>query len=118
MKLSGLAVALPVPLLSPSSALAPDMCVVASNLAIMGANMTAAFDTRAGQGCMSDIHPHGAHRSSEVSQRAQHGTVTTVTRTLRLRSLLWAIVVVMVLRSQRRDRASTKNQAPPCSPSA
>jgi hypothetical protein len=83
MKPSILAVALPVVLLSPSSALALDMCVVASNLAIMGANMTAAFDTRAGQGCMSDIHPHGAHRSSEISQRARHGTVTTVTRTLR-----------------------------------
>ena len=40
--------------------------------------MTAAFDTRTGQGCMSDIRPQGTLSSSEISERAQHGTVTMV----------------------------------------
>jgi Bacterial Ig domain len=78
MKSSLLFAALPVALLSAGSAQALEMCVVEGNSAIMGANMTAAFDTRAGQGCMSDIRPQGTLGSSEISERAQHGTVKLV----------------------------------------
>jgi hypothetical protein len=43
------------------------MCVIESNHPIMGANMSAAFDVQAGQGCMSDISPQGTLTSSEIS---------------------------------------------------
>jgi hypothetical protein len=78
MRSSLLLAALPIALLSAGSAQALEMCVVEGNSAIMGANMSAAFDTQAGQGCMSDIHPRGTLSSSEISQRPQHGTVTMV----------------------------------------
>lgn len=78
MRLSMLIVAFPVALLPINSAFALDMCIVEGNMANMGANVTAAFDVQAGQGCMSDIRPHGTLRTSEISQRAQHGTVKLV----------------------------------------
>jgi hypothetical protein len=78
MKSSLLFAALPIALLSAGAAQALEMCVVEGNSAIMGANVTAAFDTRAGQGCMSDIRPQGTLTSSELSQRPQHGTVKMV----------------------------------------
>jgi hypothetical protein len=71
-------VALPVALLSANSALAMNMCVVAGNRPIMGADMTAAFDVQAGEGCMYDISPQGTLFSSEISQLAQHGIVRMV----------------------------------------
>ena len=65
-------------LLFAGPALAQSMCVVEGNRAIMGANMNAAFNVQAGQGCMSDISPQGTLTKSEVSQRPQHGTLTMV----------------------------------------
>ena len=65
-------------LVGPALAQTPSMCVIEGNRAIMGANMNAAFDVQAGQGCMSDISPQGTLTSSELSQRPQHGTVTMV----------------------------------------
>ena len=65
-------------LLSAGPALAQSMCVVEGNRAIMGANMNAAFNVQAGQGCMSDISPQGTLTTSEISQRPQHGTLTMV----------------------------------------
>ncbi|MCG7394178.1 Ig-like domain-containing protein [Microvirga sp. ACRRW] len=78
MKSPILAVALPLALLSAGPALAQSMCVIAGDPAIMGANMSAAFDVQAGQGCMSDIRPQGTLSSSEISQRPQHGTLKMV----------------------------------------
>ncbi len=71
-------VVLPLAFLSAGPALAQSMCVIDGNRAIMGANMTAAFDVQAGQGCMSDITPQGTLSSSEISQRPQHGTLKMV----------------------------------------
>ncbi|EIM25894.1 Ig-like domain-containing protein [Microvirga lotononidis] len=73
-------VVLPVALLCAGSALAqaPAMCVIEGNQAIMGANMNAAFDVQAGQGCMSDLTPQGTLTRSEISQRPQHGTLNMV----------------------------------------
>ena len=65
-------------LLFAGPALAQSMCVVEGNRAIMGANMNAAFNVQAGQGCMSDISPQGTLTTSEISQRPQHGTLTMV----------------------------------------
>jgi hypothetical protein len=78
MKKSVSTLALPLALLCAGPALAQSMCVVEGNRAIMGANMNAAFDVQAGQGCMSDISPQGTLTSSEISQRPQHGTVKMV----------------------------------------
>jgi hypothetical protein len=81
MKKSLSIVVLPLAFLfvGPALAQAPQsMCNIAGNRAIMGANMEAAFDVQAGQGCMSDISPQGTLSSSEISRRAQHGTVTMV----------------------------------------
>ncbi|MBM6582237.1 hypothetical protein ILT44_18705 [Microvirga sp. BT689] len=80
MKKSLSLVVLPLAFLSAGPALAqsPAMCVIAGNRAIMGANVEAAFDVQAGQGCMSDISPQGTLTSSEISQRPQHGTVKMV----------------------------------------
>jgi hypothetical protein len=78
MRSSLLLVALPATILSMGTAQALDMCIVRGNSAIMGADVTAAFDVQAGQGCMSDIHPQGSLASSKISQRAQHGTVELV----------------------------------------
>jgi hypothetical protein len=71
-------VALPLAFLSTGPALSQGMCVVEGNRAIMGANMNAAFDVQAGQGCMSDISPQGTLNSSKISQRPQHGAVKMV----------------------------------------
>jgi Bacterial Ig domain len=78
MKSSLLVVAVPLALLPANSALAVDMCVVAANQAIMGANITAAFDVQAGQGCMYDIRPQGRLNRAKLSQRPRHGTVKMV----------------------------------------
>jgi hypothetical protein len=81
MKKSLSIVVLPLAFLSvgPALAQAPQsMCNIAGNRAIMGANMEAAFDVQAGQGCMSDISPQGTLTSSEISHRPQHGTVRLV----------------------------------------
>ncbi|MGO4388261.1 Ig-like domain-containing protein [Microvirga sp. 2YAF29] len=78
MKKSVSIVVLPLALLSAGPALAQSMCVVEGNQSIMGANMNAAFDVQAGQGCMSDITPRGTLTSSEISQRPQHGTLNMV----------------------------------------
>ena len=71
-------VAVPVMLLFAGPALAQSMCVVAGNRPIMGANMNAAFEVQAGQGCMSDISPQGSLSSSEISQRPQNGSLNMV----------------------------------------
>ncbi|MCB8819928.1 Ig-like domain-containing protein [Microvirga rosea] len=68
----------PLAFLSAGPALAQSMCVVEGNRPIMGANMNAAFDVQAGQGCMSDISPQGTLTTSEISQRPQHGTLSMV----------------------------------------
>ncbi|RDI59764.1 Ig-like domain-containing protein [Microvirga subterranea] len=81
MKTSFSIAVLPLALLSAGPVLAQtpqSMCNIAGNRAIMGANMEAAFEVQAGQGCMSDISPQGTLASSEVSQRPQHGTVKMV----------------------------------------
>ncbi|QRM29033.1 Ig-like domain-containing protein [Microvirga sp. VF16] len=76
--LSILALPLGFLFVGPTLAQSPAMCVVAGNHPIMGANMEAAFDVQAGQGCMSDLRPQGSLASSEVSQRPQHGTLKMV----------------------------------------
>jgi hypothetical protein len=78
MKSHLLIAALPVMLLSANSAFAVETCVVAGHEGIMGTNMTAAFDVRAGQACISNINPHGTLFASEISQPAQHGIVRMV----------------------------------------
>lgn len=78
MRSSLLVAAIPVAFVSASPVLAMDMCVVAGNQPIMGANMNADFEVQAGHGCMSDIHPQGTLSKSEISQRPQHGTLKMV----------------------------------------
>jgi hypothetical protein len=71
-------VVLPLAFLSAGPALAQNMCVVAGNQPIVGANMNADFDVQAGQECRYDIRPRGTLTSSEISQPAQHGTVKMI----------------------------------------
>lgn len=78
MKASMLLATVLVALLSANSAFAMDMCVIAGNQPVMGANGTADFEVQAGQGCMSDIRPRGTLNSSQISQRPQHGTLKMV----------------------------------------
>lgn len=75
MKSMFLIAALPVAVLSASSALALDSCIIEGDPAIFGDNMTAAFDVKSGQGCMHGMRVRGSISSSEITARPQHGTL-------------------------------------------